>query len=104
MTGAGQLRTRLTLQVPVEIPDGQGGVARSYDDVADVWAQVTLLSSRDNVVAEADGASQRARIVVRSPLALTLQHRFIDGDQIFRIIGTRDDGAWIEIDAEMRLV
>lgn len=103
MTGAGQLRTRLMLQAPVEIADGQGGVARSYADIAPVWAQVTLLASRESVAAEADGANQRLRIVVRAPLALTLQHRLVEDDQIYRITGTRDDGVWIEIDAELRV-
>ena len=103
MIGAGQLRSRLTLQTPIETPDEQGGVVRSYGDVADVWAQVTLLASRENVVADADGASTRARIMVRAPLGVTLRHCFIEGDDVYRIIGYRDDGVWIEIDAELRV-
>ncbi len=103
MTGAGQLRTRLTLQAPVEAADGQGGVARSYADVGAVWARVTLLASRESVAADADGASQRARITVRAPLAVTLQHRFVEDDVVYRITGYCDDGVWIEIDAELRV-
>ncbi len=103
MTGAGQLRTRLTLQAPNETADGQGGLVRSYKDVADVWAQISLLASRESIAADSDGAITRAKIVVRSPLAFTLQHRFVEDDDIYRITGYRDDGVWIEIDAELRM-
>lgn len=103
MTGAGQLRTRLMLQAPVEAADGQGGVARSYADAGAVWAQVTLLASRENVAADAGAATTRVRIVVRAPFALTLQHRFFEDDVVYRITGYRDDGVWIEIDAELRV-
>lgn len=103
MIAAGQLRTRLMLQAPVESADGQGGVVRSYADVGTVWAQVTLLASRESVGADADGARTRVRIVVRAPLALTLQHRFVEDDLVYRVSGYRDDGVWIEIDAELRV-
>ncbi len=103
MIGAGQLRTRLTLQVSVETADGQGGFVRSYGDVAKVWAQVTLTASREAVAADIDGAITRVRIVLRSPLALSLQHRFVDGDRIYRIVGYRDDGVTIDVDAELRV-
>lgn len=103
MIGAGRLRTRLTLQAPIETPDGQGGLVRSYADVADVWAQIALLASRESVAADSDGATTRAKIVVRSPLAFTLQHRFVEDESVYRITGYRDDGVWIEIDADLRV-
>ena len=103
MTGAGNLNTRLVLQAPVETADGQGGLVRSHADVGSVWAQVTMLASRESVAAEADGARTRIRIIARAPLALTLQHRFVEDGQVYRITGYRDDGTWIEIDAELRV-
>ncbi|MDB5548803.1 MAG: hypothetical protein JWP21_2250 [Tardiphaga sp.] len=103
MIGAGQLRSRLTLQKPLDVADGQGGFTRGYADVAEVWAQVTLLASRETVAADADGASTRARIVLRGPLDLTLRHRLVEDDDVYRITGIRDDGAWIAIDAELRV-
>ena len=105
MIDAGALKTRLTLEAPVETDDGQGGVARSYATFAKVWAQVTPLGGRHDVTADGDGAAMRYRIVVRCGYVLTLQHRFVDGSRIYRILSfhPRDNGRFIEIDAELRV-
>lgn len=103
MTGAGDLRTRLTLQAPVEIADGQGGVMRSYASQGAIWAMVETLTSRESVAADADGATLRVRITARAPLAISLQHRLTDGGKTYRIMGYRDDGRLIVIDAELRV-
>ena len=104
MIDPGQLKTRLVIQQPIETPDDQGGVVRSFTTFATVWAQVTPLAARASVEADADGATQKYRIVLRSNLSLTLDHRFSDGARIHRInaIRDRDDTRFIEIDAEVR--
>lgn len=91
------------LEEPLDSADGQGGVTRGFAALGGVWAQVTLLSSRETVAASADGADLRVKIVVRAPLALSLRHRFVDGSRVYRIAGYRDDGRFIEIDAELRV-
>jgi SPP1 family predicted phage head-tail adaptor len=105
MIDPGQLKTRLVIQQPVETPDDQGGVVRTWTTFATVWAQVTPLSARRDVEADADGATQSYRIVLRSNLSLTLQHRFSDGARIYRIVNIRDrdDRRFIEIDADVRV-
>lgn len=105
MIDPGQLKTRLMIQQPVETPDDQGGVVRTWTAFATVWAQVTPLSARRDMQADADGATQSYRIVLRSNLSLTLQHRFSDGARIYRIIAIRDrdDRRFIEIDADVRI-
>ena len=103
MTGSGDLRTRLTLQAPVETPDGQGGVTRSHTALGAIWAKVERLASRESLAADADGATLRVRITTRAPLALSLQHRLADGDESYRIAGYRDDGRFVVIDAELRV-
>lgn len=105
MIDPGQLKTRLVVQQPVETPDDQGGTVRSYTTFATVWAQVTPLGARRDVDADADGATQSYRIVLRSNLSLTLQHRFSDGARIYRIVAIRerDDRRFIEIDADVRV-
>ncbi len=105
MIDPGQLKTRLVIQQPVETPDDQGGVVRAWTTFATVWAQVTPLGARRDVQAEADGATQNYRIVLRSNLSLTLQLRFSDGARIYRIVAIRDrdDRRFIEIDAETRI-
>ena len=103
MSGAGDFRTRLTLQLRDDIPDGQGGYVRSYTDIGKVWAQVTPLAAREGVVADANGATLRLRIETRAPLAVTLAHRLVDGAKVYRIAGFRDDGRLVTIDAELRV-
>lgn len=105
MIDPGQLKTRLVVQQPVETPDDQGGVTRTWTTFATVWAQVTPLAARREVQADADGATQAYRIVLRSNLSLTLQHRFSDGARVYRIaaIRDRDERRFIEIDAEVRV-
>lgn len=101
MIDPGQLNTRLLLQAPVESDDGQGGVIRGYADVATIWARVIPAAMQPRVEAEAERVVTRVRIVARAPLALSLQHQFVDGAKIYRITGFRDDRRFVEIDAEL---
>lgn len=105
MIDSGALKTRLTLEAPMETDDGQGGVTRGYATFAKVWAQVAPLGARPNVTADADGAAVRYRIVTRCGYVLTLQHRFVDGSRVYRILSfhERDNGRFIEIEAELRV-
>lgn len=108
MTDPGRLKTRLVIEAPVEADDGQGGVTRSFAGVATVWAAVTPVAARatgDAVEADAEGATARYRIVLRSNFALTLQHRLVDGARIYRIASIRDldDRRFIAVDAEVRV-
>jgi head-tail adaptor len=108
MIDPGRLKTRLTVQAPVETDDGQGGVVRSYATLTTAWAQVTPLASRGGgagVEADAEGATAKYRIIMRSNFSLTLQHRLVDGARIYRIAGIRDAGdrRFIAIDAELRV-
>jgi head-tail adaptor len=108
MIDPGQLKTRLQVQAPVETDDGQGGVTRSYTTLTTAWAEVTPVSSRGsgaNVEADAEGATVKVRILLRSNFVLTLQHRLVDGARIYRIAAIRDadDRRFIAIDAELRV-
>jgi SPP1 family predicted phage head-tail adaptor len=108
MIDPGRLKTRLQIQAPVETDDGQGGVARSYTTLTTAWAEVTPVSSRGSgtdVQADAEGATVKYRILLRSNFILTLQHRLIDGERIYRIAAIRDAGdrRFIALDAELRV-
>lgn len=105
MIDPGALKTRLTIEAPVEADDGQGGVTRDYATFAKVWAQVTPTGARRDIAADADGAAVRYRIVVRCGYVLTLQHRLVDGPRVYRILSfqERDSGRFIEIEAELRV-
>jgi head-tail adaptor len=41
MIDPGQLKRRLVLQQPVETPDDQGGVTRTWTSYGNAWKQVT---------------------------------------------------------------
>ncbi len=103
MSVAGRLKTRLVLEAPVETPDGQGGVTRSHSAVATVWATVTPLNARERVEADAPGATERVRILLRDEFALTPAHRFRDGARIYRIAALTVRDRFIEIDADCRI-
>jgi head-tail adaptor len=108
MIDPGRLKTRLALEAPVELDDGQGGSTRAFAQVATVWAAVTPVVARaagSAVEADAEGATARYRIVLRSNFALTLQHRLVDGARTYRIASIRDldDRRFVAVDAELRV-
>ena len=103
MTDPGTLNRRLTLEAPVETPDGAGGVARDYAAMATLWAEVTPIAARDNVVAAGLGATITHRIVIRVGPDITTRHRFRDGARVFRIATIRErNKRFLEIHAEER--
>lgn len=105
MIDPGQLKTRLVLQQPVETPDDQGGVVRTWTTFATIWAQVTPLAARNSVKADSNGATQTYRIVMRGNFSLTLAHRLVEGARIYTIdaIRERDERRFLEIDAHLRI-
>jgi head-tail adaptor len=108
MIDPGKLKTRLSLEVPVEADDGQGGVVRSFTTIATVWAAVTpvaALATGSATEAGAEGATARYRIILRGNYLLTLQHRLVDGARVYRIAALRDleDRRFVQVDAELRV-
>jgi SPP1 family predicted phage head-tail adaptor len=106
MTDPGALRHRLVLEEPIEPPDGAGGVTRSYATVTTLWAAVTPVSARGDVVADDVGANVTHRIIIRSGPYVSTRHRLREGARIFRILALRDQdgsGRFIEINAEERV-
>ncbi len=107
MTDPGQFNRRLTLEAPVEMPDGAGGVTRIYEAVATLWASVTPVSAREHSEAVQRGISITHRIGLRFSADITSRHRFRDGERIFRIVALRDrDGRkrFLQIEADEQTV
>jgi SPP1 family predicted phage head-tail adaptor len=104
VTAIGDLDRRLVLEAPDDSDDGSGGVTRSYQTVATLWAQVTPVRSRTDVSADSLAAIVTHLIVIRAPRAISTLHRFRDGERVFRIAAYRDssDRRFVEIDAEER--
>jgi SPP1 family predicted phage head-tail adaptor len=101
----GALKQRLTLEIPVETPDGAGGVIRTYAAGPLLWANVTPVRSRGELVGGAVGATVTHRILVRTGPDITTRHRLSKGVRRFIIRAVHDDdasGRFLRIDAEER--
>lgn len=100
----GALNRRLVLEAPAETGDGAGGVVRTYETVATLWAQVTAASARSDIAADSPGAVLRHRIVIRARSGIGTRHRLRDGAHVYRIVAVREsDGRrFLEIEAEER--
>lgn len=101
----GRLRHRLVLEQPVDSADDAGGVVRSYQTAATVWAAIEPLTAKESVSAGELGATLTHRITIRAGVAVTVRHRFTLGLRTFRIASVRDpdeSGRFIEALVEER--
>ena len=106
MSDPGKLNRRLVLEAPVDTDDGAGGVSRTYEAMATLWASVTPVSVQEGIEAARLGARVTHRIGIRFSSDITTRHRFRDGAAIYRIVSLRDrDGAkrFLDISAEQRI-
>jgi SPP1 family predicted phage head-tail adaptor len=90
MNDPARFNRRLSFEAPVETADGAGGVTRTWQQIALLWAEVTPLSATANVAADALGARVTHRIVIRAGREVTNRHRFVEGAHIYRVIAARD--------------
>ena len=105
MTDPARFNRRLVLETPTETPDGAGGVARTFQTFATIWAKITPVSARGDAVADSQGATITHRIVIRAPREVTTACRFTEDGAIYRIVTVREstDRRLIEIAAEQRI-
>jgi len=89
---AGRLRHRITLERLEHTVDPDTG-ARSKDwvEVAKVWAEISPLSARDFVQANALQSKVTARITIRYRPDITADMRILHGDKIYNIAGVLPD-------------
>ncbi len=66
-----RLRHRLILQQEVHTPDGAGGYARSWEDVAGLWAEVTPLTG------DASGRGSGRERLIAGKLQSEVSHRVV---------------------------
>jgi SPP1 family predicted phage head-tail adaptor len=104
MSGPVRFNRRLSLESPVEEADGAGGVTRTYEQIALLWAAVTPLTASAEIAADARGAKVTHRIVIRAGRTVSSRDRFTEGARIYRVIAAResDDRRLIEITAEQQ--
>jgi SPP1 family predicted phage head-tail adaptor len=103
VTDIGALRFRVTLENPVETPDGAGGVTRSHAPAATVWAAFRPRSGSETVDAGRRTLALTHEVVLRSHPALGARTELVRGTRRFRILG-RDDpdgtGRWVRLEVE----
>ena len=61
----GQLRSRVTLETPVDSPDDTGALARVWTPVADLWAQISPQQGGEIFVAGAQETVLAHEVVIR---------------------------------------
>lgn len=90
MPDPGKLRARLILQKPLEGSDGQGGVERSWQNVATLWAHVEPQTIRRDEQGPAEIATVTHTITIRYRPDLARGWRLAKGTRIFTLQSWRD--------------
>jgi SPP1 family predicted phage head-tail adaptor len=90
----GRMSRRLLLEAPVDVPDGAGGLTRTYETVAAVWARVEWLSGEERWRAGRPEQAVSHRITLRWRAGIDAGQRLRDAGQIFdiRAAGDPDGG------------
>jgi SPP1 family predicted phage head-tail adaptor len=86
----GGLTARLVLERPVETPDGQGGVERSFAALATLWARIEPAQARANEAAGTLPVTVTHRIWLRHRSELSGGMRLRKGARLFAIRAFRD--------------
>ncbi|WP_420392564.1 phage head closure protein [Acuticoccus sp.] len=94
----GVLRRRLALEAPVDVPDGAGGVARSWNEIASVWAEVAPRRSSETVEDGRAVGLVTHRVTLRRRDDVERGVRFTDGEERYRVLTV------VEGDAQRRFL
>jgi SPP1 family predicted phage head-tail adaptor len=81
----GQLRTEMMLQNPVETPDGSGGVAVTWSDVAMVWTAIETVSPRSESFGGRQIEEASHRVILRYRDDIRAGQRLTKSIQNYRI-------------------
>lgn len=90
MSAVAALRQRLTHQTPVDVPDGAGGVARTFITVDLLWGAVETLSTEFGLGEERPRAAQSVRVTVRAPNTIASGDRLLSGARLFHVEAVSD--------------
>lgn len=89
---AGKLNKRITLQKPVKTQSSvTGAVVNGWADLAEIWANVTDVSARDFVAAQAGQSEVTTRIIIRWRDDVTDKHRILYHGRVYDIQGVLED-------------
>ncbi|HEJ7889809.1 TPA: phage head closure protein [Serratia liquefaciens] len=89
---AGKLRHRIILQKPVKVQDPTSGeMIDTWQDVSNLWAEVSPLSAREFVAAQAMQNAVTTRIKIRYRRDISVKYRILFRGNIFNIEGVLPD-------------
>ena len=84
------LRTRLSLQSYIDLPDDSGGFERQWQTLANVWAKIMPVSPNPRFEAARREAFVADRITIRWRPDVTAAMRLSDGTIHYRINAAHD--------------
>ncbi len=86
----GDLRHRLRLQAPVDVSDGVGGFARSYQTIAHIWAMVSPIDASSQFIEQRFEQSTSFQVDLRWRGDIAAGMRLVFRDRILFIHTVRD--------------
>ncbi|MEP9352049.1 head-tail adaptor protein [Xanthobacter sp. KR7-65] len=90
MSGIGALRHRLTHQTAVDVPDGAGGVSRTFLAVDVLWGAIETAAMDYGVAEERPRALSEVRVTVRAPNTIAAGDRLVHAGRVFHVESLAD--------------
>ncbi|MGD9540600.1 phage head closure protein [Methylocystis sp.] len=81
----GVLRHRVTLEAPIDAPDGAGGFLRSFAPLADLWARVAPGGAREDFVEQRTEQATSHVVTIRWRDKVAKDMRFVFRGRKLRI-------------------
>jgi SPP1 family predicted phage head-tail adaptor len=81
----GALRHRVTLEAPIDAPDGAGGFSRSLTPVADLWARIAPSGAREDFVERRAEQATNQVVTIRWREDIAKDMRFVFRGRKLRI-------------------
>lgn len=90
--GAGSLRHQVVIQKPKVTQNPQtGGMGKTWEPVATVWADVTPMSAREFIAASAEQSEVRGRMTIRYRDDVDATMRVVHRGRYYAILGVLPD-------------
>ncbi len=87
-----ELRHRVTIQRPTLAQDTQSGdITQGWEDVVSVWAQISPVSTREFIAAQAAQSKVTTRIKIRYRMGIDASMRVLHLDKVYQIEGVLPD-------------
>ena len=84
------LRTRLTLESPLDTPDDTGAFVRSWTVIADIWARVVAQNGDQRFTADAIEVAISHHVMIRARADVANGMRFVLGARTLLIRAVTD--------------